>query len=137
MYRLPGEVEALEIMERVALAAELGKPVTVTFLKEKRDPVTRRKITFADGSPYYVKVTRTVEPYAVEFSLTGHPVAYVVDRSPNDEKREMYRTVRLDRVVVSRQTNRPRLTVHLAGVRYCQGMIDLALAKRAEKAALV
>lgn len=137
MYRLPRTVEVLEIFERFEEAMDREKPVTVTFLKEKRDPITRKVQLFGNGRAFMVKVTRTVEPYAVEFTRDGHPVAYVVDRSPNDEKGPMYRTIRLDRVVVSLDTHRPRLRLRLGGKRYCQGLIDLALAKRAERMASV
>ena len=136
MYRLPGEVDALEIMARVEAAGADEKPVTVTFMKERRDRMTRKVVTFTNGRPYMVKVTRTVEPYRVEFTLAGHPVAYVVDRSPEDEKGPMYRTVRLDRVVVSLVTGRPRVRVHVKGVRYCQGLIDVALDKLRAKGLL-
>lgn len=134
MFRLPGTVETLDIMERFERAVELEKPVTVTFVKEVRDRMTREVKRFADGRPYMVKVTRTVEPYAVEFALNGHPVAYVVDRSPNDEKGPMYRTIRLDRVVVSLDTGKPRMRIRMLGKRHCQGLIDVALEKRRLKA---
>lgn len=133
MYRFPGEVEALEIMERFEQAVADEKPVTVTFMKERRNRTTRKPVLFGNGRPYMVKVTRTVEPYAVEFTMQGKPVAYVVDRSPEDEKGPMYRTIRLDRVVVSLTTGKARMRIHRAAVRYCQGLIDLALAKRAER----
>ncbi len=45
----------------------------------------------------------------------------------------MYRTYRIDRIAVSRTTNRPMMTVHTSKSHQCQGMIDMALAKREEK----
>lgn len=136
MYRLPHDVEMLEIMERFERAMADEKPVTVTFMKQKKGPDESGKVRplfFGNGRPYLVKVTRTVEPYRVEFTLDGNPVAYVVDRSPEDEKGPMYRTVRLDRVVVSIDTGKPRMRIRTAGKRYCQGLIDLALAKLQER----
>lgn len=129
--RIVSGLEALEVMERFEQAVADGLPVSVTFMKTRKDPITRRPVEFEDGRPYMVKVRRTVEPYLVEFTREGHPVAYVVDRSPNDEKGPMYRTIRLDRVVAATDGRRaPRVTVHVNGKRYCQGLIDLALAKR-------
>lgn len=133
-YRLPGEVEQLEIMERLETAALYGQVVTVSFFKQKKD-TNKRPVFFGNGRPYLLKVTRTVEPYAVEFTLQGHPVAYVVDRSPEDEKGPMYRTIRLDRVAISTTTQRPLMRTRSKLRRACQGLIDLALAKRTERAA--
>lgn len=132
--RMARDLEALEVMERLERAIDDGLPVTITFMKQLRDRITRHPVLFSNGRPYMVKVRRTVEPYAVEFTREGHPVAYVVDRSPNDEKGPMYRTIRLDRVVVSTPSNRLRVVVHSKGKRYCQGLIDLALKKREERA---
>ncbi len=76
MYRLPGTVEQLEIMERLENAAADGHPVTFTYFEQKKDSTPRRNpLTFPDGRPYLVRTRRTVEVYAVEFTMDGHPVA--------------------------------------------------------------
>ncbi len=137
--RMVTHLEALEVWDRLEYAITHKLPVTLTYFKTKKDPASRAEIRFDDGRPYMVKIRRTVEPYRLEFTQAGHPVVYVVDRSPNDEKGPMYRTVRLDRIAAgtgtTQQQRRPRVRVHPHGKRYCQGLITLAEEKHAAKVA--
>jgi hypothetical protein len=123
MYRLPGEVETLEIYERFERAIELRKPVTITFMKVRRD-AGGAEMRFPDGRPYLVKVTRTVEPFELMMTRAGHLIVRVVDRSPNAAERPEKRTIRLDRVVISCVTQRARLVTHLSGRYLCPSPLD-------------
>lgn len=140
MYRLPGELEQLEIMERLQHAIEDRHPVTLSFFKKKEITYThtvngvKETVTY-DG---YVKVTRTCEPWLVGFHQSdGHPYVRVISWSPTDEKGPMYRNIPLNRFAVSGITGRPLMTVHTSKHRYCQGLIDMAEAKEAAKLAAV
>ena len=123
MYRLPGEVETLEIFEQFERAIELRKPVEVTFMKVKRDS-KGKEIIFDNGMPCLVKVKRTVEPYELGFTLAGKPIVRVVDRSPNAAERPEKRTIRLDRVVISMDTGKARVTVRARGRFLCPTPLD-------------
>lgn len=138
MFRFPGEIEQLEIMERLQHAIEDKKPVTVSFFKEKEitHTYTVKGVKCTTTYTGYVKVRRTVEPWLVGFHQSdGHPYVRVISRSPTDEKGPMYRTIRLDRIAVRTTTGKPLLTVHAKGKRYCQGLINVAEAKEAAKLA--
>lgn len=136
--RWVSDLEALEVWDRLEYAIAHELPVTLTYFKARKD----RKgdpVLFKDGTTCWAKIRRTVEPYRLEFTQAGHPVVYVVDRSPNDEKGPMYRTVRLDRIAAGTGTThrqrRPRVQVHAHGKRYCQGLITLAEEKHAARIA--
>lgn len=138
MYRLPTELEQLEIMERLQLAIDNRHPVTLTFFKEKE--ITHRYtvngVQLTTTYTGYVPVRRTCEPWMVGFHQSdGHPYVRAVAWSPTDEKGPMYRTYPIPRIAVSTTTGRPLLTVHTSKPRHCQGLVDLAEAKEAAKAA--
>lgn len=114
-YRFPTELEQLAIMERFDAATEARHPVTVSFFEQKRDAYGN-VMTFADGTPLLVKTTREVEPYEpAQFARAGHPYIRVVDRASSGRGKTAYRTVRIDRIAVSRATGRPLMTVHPRG----------------------
>lgn len=139
MFRFPTPTETLDVWERIEQAIADEKPVTLTFFKEKEISYTRRRHGKTETVTYtgYVRARRTVEPWLLGFHQSdGHAYARVISRSPTDEKGPMFRTIRLDRVAVSRTTGKPLLTVHVKGKRYCQGLIDVGLERerlRAER----
>lgn len=104
-YRFPDELEQLHLMERFERAIETRTPVTVSFFEQKRDQYGR-PMTFPDGRPMLVKTTRVVEPYETHFSRRGHPYVRVVDRTSSGAEGPAYRTIRIDRIPVSRATGR-------------------------------
>jgi hypothetical protein len=111
-FRLPDELEQLHLMERFERAVEDRTPVTISFFEHKRDEYGR-PMNFSDGRPLLIKTTRTVEPYeAAQFAAAGHPYIRVVDRGSSGRGKTAYRTIRLDRVAVSRATGRPLMTAH-------------------------
>jgi hypothetical protein len=114
-YRMSSsEEEQLHLRHLFADAMERRAPVQVSFFKERsalvEDPVTgqvrKRKIP-----GQYVKVTRTVEPYGFGVAKNGARTVKVVDRTPEGlGSRPDYRSIRLDRIAVSRATGRALAT---------------------------
>lgn len=139
-YRLPGELEQLDIMERLEHAIELKIPVTLTFFKQKTitHTYTKHGVKYTTTYDGYVPARRRVEPWMVGFALKdGHPYVRVISLSPTDEKGPMHRTIPITRIAVSTATGKPLLTLHPSRHRYCQGLITLAEQKEAAKAAAV
>ena len=107
------EEEQLDVRHLFASAMMRRAPVRVSFFKEKG-----RK------SGLYVKTTRVVEPYAFGVTKEGNRVVFVVDRSPEGTWGPDYRTIRLDRVAVSRQTGKPIASRMLTHGYMCPSRLD-------------
>lgn len=102
-YRFPTNTEQLRLFERFEDAMAWRAPITLTYFKEHgRD---------RGGYMLYTRTTRIIEPYELTTTAGGAIIVRVIDRTARD-KRPAYRSVRLDRIAVSRCTNRPLLTVH-------------------------
>ena len=104
-YRFPTDREQLRLFDRIEDAMTWRKPITLSYFKDKG--------TDAAGYRLYVKVTRTVEPHDL-VPADGSFIMRCVDRTPSTG-RPAYRSIRLDRIAVSRTTNRPLFTLHLKG----------------------
>lgn len=104
-YRFPTATEQLRLFERFEDAMSWRTPITLTYFKEigrDRD---------GNGVMLYTRTTRIIEPYEPATTLGGAIIMRAIDRTSAD-KRPAYRSIRLDRIAVSRRTNRPLLTVH-------------------------
>lgn len=128
-YRMSAsEEEQLHLRHLFADAMDRRAPVEVSFFKERsaviEDPVTgepRKKKIKGE----YVKVTRTVEPYAFHVAKDGARSVLVVDRNPEGVgSQPAYRSIRLDRVAVSRRTSRPLVTRRLTLGYLCPSLLD-------------
>jgi hypothetical protein len=74
-------------------------PVKVSYFKRKTD--NHEPVSDKYGNPVYAKITRIVEPYALDVTSNGKHIVRVVDRSPEGvNSRPEYRSIRLDRIAV-------------------------------------
>lgn len=117
------ERDQLDVWFAFRRAIRRRSPVRVSYFKRKTDnhvPVNDRW-----GNPVYVKVTRVVEPYALDRTKSGAHIARVVDRTPEGvDSTPEYRTIRLDHVAVSNRTKRPALTVMQTYGFLCPSPLD-------------
>lgn len=128
-YRMSAsEEEQLELRYLFADAMARRAPVQVSFFKERSALVedtrtgqmVKRKIR-----GQYVKVTRVVEPYGFGVARDGSRTVKVVDRTPEGlGSRPDYRSIRLDRVAVSRRTGRALVTRRLTLGFLCPSPLD-------------
>lgn len=128
-YRMSAsEEEQLELRYLFADAMARRAPVQVSYFKERsalvEDPRTGR-VQKKRIKGQYVKVTRTVEPYGFGVAKDGSRTVKVVDRTPEGlGSRPDYRSIRLDRVAVSRTTGRPLVTRRLTLGYLCPSPLD-------------
>lgn len=110
-YRMAsGEDDQLRLWFVFKRAIDQRAPVRVSFFKRKKDD-RHRPLSDRFGNPVYVKVTRTVEPYALDRSKDGHPLVRVVDRTPEGlGSQPEYRMIRLDHIAVRYRDDTPVLT---------------------------
>lgn len=127
-YRMSGsEEEQLHLRYLFASAIDHRAPVRVSYFKEKRVLVwsDRTGDYVKKFTGLYVKVTRVVEPYAFGVTKTGARLVYVVDRAPEGVgSRPDYRSIRLDRIAVSRSTGRPLIVRMLTHGYLCPSRLD-------------
>lgn len=128
-YRMSSsEEEQLELRYLFADAMDRRAPVQVSYFKERsalvEDPVTGR-VQKKKIRGQYVKVTRTVEPYGFGVAKDGSRIVKVVDRTPEGlGSRPDYRSIRLDRVAVSRRTGRALVVRRLTLGFLCPSPLD-------------
>lgn len=122
---MASEIEWTHAWQRIEDAMLQRKPIEVSFFKERKDAFGN-PVLFKDGSPMYVRVTRVVEPFDLQFSLANNPYVTVVDRSPNDAERPATRRIRLDRIAVwcSKGKRRMRLRVRASDRYLCPSPLD-------------
>jgi hypothetical protein len=78
-------------------AMDRRSPVRMSYFEQKKDDDGRRI------PDQYAKITRIVEPHALEITKDGRRILQVVDRAPEGNgspKGPDYRTYRLDRIAV-------------------------------------
>jgi hypothetical protein len=114
--------EQYHVRQLFASAMDHRAPVRVSFFKQLKDE--KHRPVFSGGRPLFVKVTRVVEPHAFGVTKAGDRVVKVVDRTPEGELRPEYRTIRLDRVAVSRSTGKVLATRLLTQGYLCPTLLD-------------
>ncbi len=129
-YRMVGHNDDDEYRLWLLFADAMDRraPVQVSFFKERsalvEDPRTGQ-LRKQRIKGQYVKVTRVVEPHAFHVTQTGARVVKVVDRTPEGlGSQPDYRSIRLDRIAVSRQTGKPLATRRLTLGYLCPSLLD-------------
>lgn len=126
-FRMSGsEEEQLYLRHMFADAMERRAPMRVSFFREKKvsvwSPRAKRYVDKHTGM--FVKVTRVVEPFAFQVAKDGQRSVLVVDRTPDGTWGPEYRTIRLDRVVVSRYTGKALASRMLSHGFMCPSPLD-------------
>lgn len=118
------EEDQLDLWLLFGSAMNHRAPVRVSYFKQKKDE-RRRPVKDRWGNFVYVRVTRVVEPHALDVTEDGHRIVRVVDRTPEGVgSRPDYRTIRLDHVVVRFADNRPAAIRMLTHGYLCPSLLD-------------
>lgn len=128
-YRMStSDEEQLHLWHLFADAMARRAPVEVTFFKSKKITQTFTSHGLPSVITYtgYVKVSRTVEPFAFGADFTkGTRWVKVVDRTPEGVgSQPAYRTIRLDRIAVNTRTGKPLAVRKLTYGFICPSLLD-------------
>lgn len=121
-YRMAhSEADQLTLWFLFRRAMDRRSPVRISYFERKKDDDGRRI------PDQYVKITRTVEPHALELTADGRRVVKVVDRAPEgptSSKGPDYRSYRLDRIAVRRHDGTPLVRVMTTYGYLCPSLLD-------------